>query len=133
MSRNMLADQCFRDTGLAVLESGLGKPTSDETYTTEVAPSQHYKSWDSFFSRESKDDTVRLIVKDPQIPFLYNACESRFTHRYECLAQRYAMVQKPVLLYNILGGSDPNSLTSRYAAKVVGRLSLSGVPWPAGL
>ena len=123
VSNYTLGDQWFSEQGLAVLESGLGRLTFDETYETELPAPTRYKSWDSFFTREFKNDTIRPIQTDPDpnpIPFLYNACEStvlrtadniRLSDTFWLKAQNYS-------LYDILGGDGGGF--ERYAPQLVG-------------
>jgi len=124
VSNYTLADQWFSDQGLAVLESGLGKLTFDETYILELPPPTRYKSWDSFFTREFKDPSVvRPIHHDPDpdpIPFLYNACEStvlRTTKNIQ-LNDTFWLKTQNYSLYDILGGGGGGF--EKYAPQLVG-------------
>jgi phosphatidylserine decarboxylase len=117
-----LADQWFSPQGLVVLESGLGRLTFDETYKLELEPPRRYNSWDSFFTREFKDPSVRPIVKDPEgkIPFLYNACESTVlrTARNIQLNDTFWLKTQNYSLYDILGGAGGG--LEQYAPQLVG-------------
>lgn len=77
----------FSDAGLAVLQAALGDLTFDETFVTEQAAPERYKTWDSFFTREfnekrpkEKDGKdVRPIAPQPtdqRCYYIYNPCES---------------------------------------------------------
>ena len=122
VSNDTLASQWFTEEGLAVLESGLGKLTFDETYKLELDPPTRYKSWDSFFTREFKDPSVRPIVTDPngKIPFLYNACESTVlrTAQNIQLNDTFWLKTQNYSLFDILGGEDGG--LAQYAPQLVG-------------
>jgi len=122
ISNDTLADQWFSTEGLVVLESGLGRLTFDETYKLELPKPTRYKSWDSFFTREFKDPSVRPIVPDPngKIPFLYNACESTVlrTARNIQLNDTFWLKTQNYSLYDILGGDGGGF--EKYAPQLVG-------------
>ena len=121
-SSDTLADQWFSEDGLAMLESGLGQLTFDETYKLELGPPQRYTSWDSFFTREFKDTSVRPIATDPNTPFLYNACESTVsrTATNVQLNDTFWLKAQNYPLHDILGGNDSKSLAPEYASQLAG-------------
>jgi len=115
----------FSDAGLALLESGLGKLTFDQTFESDSKTDpRHYNTWDSFFTRQFKKD-VRPIVSQPTKPgapfYIYNPCEStvfrtaadvRIHDTFWLKSQRYS-------LYDMLGG-DKNPELSKYAKDLDG-------------
>ena len=122
-SNYTLADQWFSEQGLAVLQSGLGTLSFDETYKTELPAPTRYKSWDSFFTREFKDASIRPILTDPNpnpIPFLYNACESTVlrTAKNIQLNDTFWLKAQNYSLYDILGGDGGGF--EQYAPRLVG-------------
>jgi len=111
----------FSPEGMAVLQSGLGNLTFDQTYVTELQPPTRYRSWDSFFTRQLKAG-VRPVVTDPNRFFIYNACECTVlrTASNVQLHDTFWLKSQNYSLYDALGGDDPNSLAPDFAERLVG-------------
>ena len=115
-------DGWFSEQGLAVLESGLGKLTFDQTYKTDGKP-REFKSWDSFFTRQFKDKSLRPIQRTSggRI-FVNNACEStvlRFATNVQ-VHDTFWLKEQNYSIYDMLGGKVNGSLADKYAKHFTG-------------
>ena len=106
----------FSPACLAVLEAGLGGLSFEKTYKLDPKNGKKYKTWDSFFTREFINHTVRPVQHDPQSPksrvFVNNACEStvlRFATNVQ-LHDNFWVKEQNYSLYDMFGGNEPDSL-----------------------
>jgi len=111
----------FSEPGLAVLESGLGKWTFDQTYVTDDPQNpaaRTFNSWDSFFTREFKPKNPDGGDMRPIQPstatriFVNNACEStvlRFATNVQ-IHDTFWLKEQNYSIYDMLGGRQPGSL-----------------------
>ena len=109
----------FSEPGLAVLESGLGRLTFDQTYKSDDAQDpKKFDSWDSFFTREFKNKTLRPIQPSTQTRvFVNNACEStvlRFATNVQT-HDTFWLKEQNYSIYDMLGGKAKGSLAVKYA------------------
>jgi phosphatidylserine decarboxylase len=110
---NANEDGWFNEQALAILQSGLGGKTFDETYKVDHSDYPKYDSWDRFFAREFKNDKVRPVQPSTQnCTFVNNACESTVLRvaRNVQIHDTFWLKEQNYSLYDILGGKQPGSL-----------------------
>ena len=102
----------FSPACLAVLEAGLGKLSFEETYKIKPTGTKKYPTWDSFFTREFLNETVRPVQSSPTRIFVNSACEStvlRFATNVQ-IHDNFWVKEQNYSLYDMLGGEEPGSL-----------------------